>query len=178
MLVQQMEVLEQRIEDRRNAFDGPVMAADRIALERFVVGSVLDIVRTRSPMITPCQEEPLELCVPMRTRSFRRAPERRVLVCVDEQKSCFTYSELGVLPIQSVASVEGYSGVYADEVRVYTDRWTMIRTRIGRTSLVPSVGGLATACDLGGAPRSLRPATLRSTPTPRRSGQRGPRRGA
>ncbi len=58
VLIERMEVLEQRIEDRRNAFPESVIAADRIDLERFAVGSVLDFVRTRSPMIAPCRGDP------------------------------------------------------------------------------------------------------------------------
>ena len=85
VLIERMEVLEQRIEDRRNAFPESVIAADRIDLERFAVGSVLDFVRTRSPMIAPCRGDPSWLCVPVRFRSFRTASESRILVCVDER---------------------------------------------------------------------------------------------
>ena len=140
-LIEQVGVLEQRLADRRNASGGPVISADRIDLERFAVGSALDFVRSRSPMIRRCWEEPSELCVPGRSRSFRTAPERRVTVCVDERRSYFAESELGLLPVQSVASVEVYGGVYPGMVRVYTDEWMLRRARTGRTLLTPLIWG-------------------------------------
>ncbi len=136
-LIERMEVLEQRIAARRNAFPESVISADRIDLDRFAVGSVLDFVRTRSPMIGPCRGDPSELCVPARFRSFRTASEGRILVCVDERKSYFAYGELDSLPIQSVASVEVYGGVYAGVVRVYTNDWMVRSARTGRTAVTP-----------------------------------------
>ena len=54
VLVERIEVLEKRIEDRRNAFPGPMSALGPVALESFAFGSVLDPLRTRFPMIRPC----------------------------------------------------------------------------------------------------------------------------
>ena len=133
-----LTVLVERLEERRNAYPFAMSAFDRARLERFApMGTVLDFVRTRKPLIRGCYTQPAEMCVPGRGRTFRNlCPENRVLVCVDGFRSLSPFGELGNLPIQSVALIELY-GSRGDQVRVYTVQWMLSRVRNGRTRVTP-----------------------------------------
>jgi hypothetical protein len=131
--------LVEGLENRRNAVPYAVRAFDRGALDRLAQpGSVYDFLRIRVPTMRFCDRDPFQLCVPSRFRSFTRvAPQRQLMVCVDEWRSFVPSTELQTTSIDAVALVEIYPG----EIRVYTRQWLLNRAGAGRTRLTPLIMG-------------------------------------
>ena len=135
-------MLAEELEQRRNFYPDVVRALDRAQLDRFgLMVSVLDVVRATRPFIIPCYSDSSEMCVRGRSPTLTNPnPQDRVLVCVDDWRSFGPFSELGNLPIESVALIEFY-GLRGSQVRVYTVEWMLSRVRTGRTSVYPLLFG-------------------------------------
>ncbi|MQA92059.1 MAG: hypothetical protein GEU90_17845 [Gemmatimonas sp.] len=133
---QAIEVLQQNLKNRRNAYPHAMRAFDREWLDRFApIGSVLDLVRQRIPRMLPCDSDPAQMCLPGRAPTFQNPfPTRNLTVCIDGRKSIAPIPELDILPIDDVALVELYG---RDGVKVYTADWILISARTGRTTVMP-----------------------------------------
>lgn len=135
-----VEVLEQNLRNRRNAFPSAMRAYDRTWLDRFApIGSIYDLVRMRVPRSGPCRSDPAYLCIPGRVRSFANPyPTRRLKICIDGRDTIGPIDEMSGIDVESVALIEFFGGA---GVRIYTRDWMLQRARIGWTHVMADPPG-------------------------------------
>lgn len=137
--VDRLAELEERLDRRTRAYDGPARSLDAERIGRMGAPSALDLVLSGSTGLFECWESPGELCArPRPSASFRRSRSResRVLVCLDDRRLWGGTAELLAIPSDEIYRVELYGFGGRDQVRLYT-RWFMARRSGGERQALP-----------------------------------------
>ncbi len=151
-------VLTNGMAERRVRYPGRFLHYDRARLLSLGGASAYDILRQRS-VVYPCSNALGQIC------RYIRGRESPLLVCIDEQLALDPVSELGALPIESLATMELFGptmefGLYSGpgmfsaagpfssgrafrtgQVRVYTRRWIVRQAGQGGRGLFPVTFG-------------------------------------
>jgi hypothetical protein len=133
---QAIEVLQNNLRNRRNAYWGSMRAYDRSWLDRFApTGSAYDLLREKMVGSFPCPDDSMELCFRSRSVTIRTGdvyPPAKITVCLDGRNAIA--AELFSILIDDIALFEIYG---RQGVKVYTQDWTLWSARNGRTSVMP-----------------------------------------
>lgn len=137
--VDRLAELEERLDRRTRAYDGPARSLDAERIGRMGAPSALDLVLSGSTGLFECWESPGELCArPRQVVTLRGPPPREtpVLVCLDERKLWGGTAELLAIPSDEIYRVELYGFGGRNQVRLYT-RWFMARRSGGERQALP-----------------------------------------
>ncbi|MGI9627217.1 MAG: carboxypeptidase regulatory-like domain-containing protein [Longimicrobiales bacterium] len=113
-----LEVTVDRFERRRRFYAGTVHVVDQQDLARFVAGTARDVIRTNSPFVRTCSDDPYKDCI------LRRGQLSPMTICLDERPLFGGSDELELYAPEELYMVELYD--WGRSARVYT-RWFVER---------------------------------------------------